>query len=134
LGVLQGLARRRLLETLDYVSAVSGGGYTGGRLSAWLFHAGRNGRSPKEVCDALAGTTGSNVEPEAKPIPRIREYSNQIRSQNRLPVDRCLVAHRDGRKKPAAQLARALVGDERKGRARRGDAGSGLKTVAAFSR
>jgi hypothetical protein len=81
LGVLQGLARRRLLEAFDYLSTISGGGYTGGWLSAWLFHTSQNGHPPKEVFDALAGRTHSGVEgeqPEAEPIRRIREYSNYL--------------------------------------------------------
>src|SRR6185295_7728686 len=36
LGVVQGLARRKLLQGFDYLSAVSGGGYLGGLLSAWI--------------------------------------------------------------------------------------------------
>ena len=36
LGVLQGLARTNLLERFDYLSTVSGGGYIGSWLSAWI--------------------------------------------------------------------------------------------------
>ena len=36
LGVLQGLRERRLIGRLDYLSTVSGGGFTGGWWSAWL--------------------------------------------------------------------------------------------------
>ncbi len=36
LGLLQGLARYNLLGKFDYLSTVSGGGYIGGWLSAWL--------------------------------------------------------------------------------------------------
>src|SRR5581483_6076915 len=43
LGVVQGLARRGLVGTFDFLSTVSGGGYTGAWLSAWLFHAQREG-------------------------------------------------------------------------------------------
>ena len=39
LGVLEGLARARVLGTFDYLSTVSGGGYIGGWLSAWRQHA-----------------------------------------------------------------------------------------------
>ena len=78
LGILQGLARRRLLSTFDYVSTVSGGGYTGGWLSAWLFHAHAAGDPPERVFDALGGAPASNLEPEAEPIRRIREYSNYL--------------------------------------------------------
>jgi patatin-like phospholipase len=78
LGTLQGLARRHLLSTFDYVSTVSGGGYTGGWLSAWLFHAHAAGHPPERVFDALAGVPTPNVQPEAEPIRRIREYSNYL--------------------------------------------------------
>src|SRR4029079_16440012 len=36
LGILQGLARCGLLEKFHYLSTVSGGGYIGSRLSAWI--------------------------------------------------------------------------------------------------
>jgi hypothetical protein len=36
LGVLQGLARFRLLDKFDYLSTVAGGGYIGGWLMAWV--------------------------------------------------------------------------------------------------
>ncbi len=39
LGVLQGLARRRLLSQFDYLSTVSGGGYIGSWLTAWAHRA-----------------------------------------------------------------------------------------------
>jgi hypothetical protein len=78
LGVLQGLARKRLLGAFDYISTVSGGGYTGGWLSAWLLHAHDQGQEPDQVFGVLAGTSGSTLEPEAEPIRRIREYSNYL--------------------------------------------------------
>jgi Patatin-like phospholipase len=78
LGLLQGLARRKLLGAFDYVSTVSGGGYTGGWLSAWLLHAHASGQEPDQVYGILAGTAGSTLEPEAEPIRRIREYSNYL--------------------------------------------------------
>ncbi len=36
LGMLQGLARAGLIQRIDYLSTVSGGGFTGGWWSAWL--------------------------------------------------------------------------------------------------
>ena len=38
LGVLQALAQTNLLRAFDYVSTVSGGGYIGGWLMAWMHH------------------------------------------------------------------------------------------------
>jgi len=78
LGVVQGLARRRLLGAFDYLSTVSGGGYTGGWLSAWLLHAHDAGQTPDQVFGVLAGNAGSILEPEAEPLRRIREYSNYL--------------------------------------------------------
>src|SRR4030095_10398692 len=40
LGVLQGLARCGLLDKFHYLSTVSGGGYIGSWLSAWIKRAG----------------------------------------------------------------------------------------------
>src|ERR1043166_832487 len=40
LGVLQGLARCGLLEKFHYLSTVSGGGYIGSWLIAWISRAG----------------------------------------------------------------------------------------------
>jgi hypothetical protein len=44
LGVLQGLAFAGVLGTIDYLSTVSGGGYTGGWFTAWLKREGPGGR------------------------------------------------------------------------------------------
>jgi hypothetical protein len=78
LGILQGLARRRLLGAFDYLSTVSGGGYAGGWLSAWLFHARAAGLPPDQVFNTLSGRGAATLEPEAEPIRRIREYSNYL--------------------------------------------------------
>lgn len=40
LGFLQGLARRDLLRQIDYLSTVSGGGYIGSWLTAWIYRDG----------------------------------------------------------------------------------------------
>src|SRR6202035_5750926 len=40
LGAIQGLAEHGLLEQFDYLSTVSGGGYIGAWLSAWVNRAG----------------------------------------------------------------------------------------------
>src|SRR4029079_4203067 len=36
LGIFQGLAKTGLLDAFDYLSTVSGGGYVGGWLTAWI--------------------------------------------------------------------------------------------------
>jgi predicted acylesterase/phospholipase RssA len=40
LGVLQALSQRQRLASFDYLSTVSGGGYIGSWLSAWIKRAG----------------------------------------------------------------------------------------------
>ncbi len=45
LGVLQGLARAGVLGSIDYLSTVSGGGYTGSWFTAWLHREGVEGRA-----------------------------------------------------------------------------------------
>src|SRR4030095_10874222 len=40
LGVMQGLARCKILPRFDYLSTVSGGGYIGSWLSSWIHRAG----------------------------------------------------------------------------------------------
>jgi hypothetical protein len=78
LGVLQGLANRGLLNAFDFLSTVSGGGYTGGWLSAWLFHARMAGQSPDDVFRQLAPPLDGSRDREPEPIGRLREYSNYL--------------------------------------------------------
>jgi hypothetical protein len=47
LGFLQGLAGLKLLRIFDYLSTVSGGGYAGGWLAAWIYREGN--RSPQRT-------------------------------------------------------------------------------------
>ena len=46
LGILQGMHERRVLPLFDYVSTVSGGGFTGGWWSAWLSRPERKDEKP----------------------------------------------------------------------------------------
>jgi hypothetical protein len=86
LGILQGLASIGLLDRFDYLSTVSGGGYIGSWLSSW---ARRHPRGISGVQDDLASTefgnagqktapTARTIEPEARPIRHLREYSNYL--------------------------------------------------------
>lgn len=76
LGVLQGLAEQNLLRHVDYLSTVSGGGYIGSWLSAWLHRLKKeqNVLSPvKKVEECL------NAEEDAKhPITFLRRFSNYL--------------------------------------------------------
>jgi hypothetical protein len=76
LGILQGLARCGLLQKFHYLSTVSGGGYIGGWLSAWIHNSG-GGLS--EVAAQLAQPrTDARPNPEPKEIQNLRSYSNYL--------------------------------------------------------
>jgi hypothetical protein len=77
LGVIQGLGRRGLLDRFDYLSTVSGGGFTGGWLMAWLHHGAAEG-DPRRAFEQLAGGILPDGEIEAPPISRMREYSRYM--------------------------------------------------------
>lgn len=74
LGVIQGLARLKLLDRFDYLSTVSGGGYIGSWLSAWIKNHQRG----------LAGVADELQQPpqpdciEPAPIAFLRAYSNYL--------------------------------------------------------
>jgi hypothetical protein len=76
LGILQGLARRKLLPEFHYLSTVSGGGYIGGWLTAWLHHEGHH--TEQILKDLRYNQPKSPVEPEPKEVVHLREYSNYL--------------------------------------------------------
>ena len=78
LGVLQGLAKYKLLEKFDYLSTVSGGGYVGSWLTAWI-HRHQKGRDG--VIDELRFFRNSKIDPEHDAIRRLREYSHYLTPQ-----------------------------------------------------
>lgn len=71
LGIIQALAELRLLRQFDYLSCVSGGGYIGGWLSAFI-HLKCKGRV--EDAEPLLQTGG----PENSAIRFLRSYSNYL--------------------------------------------------------
>ncbi|HYW06635.1 MAG TPA: patatin-like phospholipase family protein [Longimicrobium sp.] len=73
LGILQGLARAGLLGRFDYLSTVSGGGYVGGWLSAWMHRQGR-----ESVLEELARESDGPVRSEPTPVHHLRTYSNYM--------------------------------------------------------
>jgi predicted acylesterase/phospholipase RssA len=76
LGVLQALARAKLLRTFDYVSTVSGGGYIGGWLMAWMYH---QNIGIKEIEDRLSSRTYSpNNAADPVELHFLRNYSNYL--------------------------------------------------------
>jgi hypothetical protein len=74
LGVLQALAKRNLLHRFDYLSTISGGGYIGAWLAAWIYRRGL-----REVETRLGAERKD--QPRFKEPPEIsflREYSNYL--------------------------------------------------------
>ena len=71
LGITQALAELRLLRQFDYLSCVSGGGYIGGWLSAFI-HLKSNGRV--EDAEPLLQSGGT----ENPAIRFLRSYSNYL--------------------------------------------------------
>jgi hypothetical protein len=73
LGVIQALADKALLREFDYLSTVSGGGYIGSWLSAWL-HRTQN------ADDVIVGLRQerSDSDHEAPPLSHLRRYSNYL--------------------------------------------------------
>src|SRR5712692_3583499 len=76
LGVLQALARRELLRKLDYLSTVSGGGYIGGWLMAWMHHQQIGIGDVEERLSARPESPGQSADPPE--IHFLREYSNYL--------------------------------------------------------
>ena len=75
LGILQGLARYKLLRDFDYLSTVSGGGYVGGWLTAWIKN---HPRGVAGVADDLQRSPESTLNPEPPPIRHLRAFSNYL--------------------------------------------------------
>jgi len=100
LGVLQGLASFGLLKRFDYLSTVSGGGYIGSWLAAWIKRAGQvksveeqlqpartvqaKGRSLQAQAPVQSPAAASAVpqqgvvDEEPEPIYHLRAYSNYL--------------------------------------------------------
>ncbi len=75
LGILQGLAKTGLLSAFDYLSTVSGGGYVGGWLTAWIRNhpGGADG-----VFEELRRHPDATLNPEPQPIRHLRTFSNYL--------------------------------------------------------
>ena len=73
LGVIQTLVDKRLLNQFHYLSTVSGGGYIGSWLSAWLHYTD----NADEVLARL-GSERNNSDYETPPLKHLREYSNYL--------------------------------------------------------
>lgn len=93
LGVLQGLARCGLLGKFHYLSTVSGGGYIGGWLTAWIQRAEGGltevstllGQPPDDTRPNAESSTNpgqpqddTRPNPEPTQIQNLRSYSNYL--------------------------------------------------------
>lgn len=76
LGVLQGLAQNHLLHKIDYLSTVSGGGYIGSWLMAWMFHQDCGSRSVEQKLRQAPASARQNAE--LGEIRFLRNYSNYL--------------------------------------------------------
>ncbi|HTU19394.1 MAG TPA: patatin-like phospholipase family protein [Gemmataceae bacterium] len=82
LGLLQGLADLELLRYIDYLSTVSGGGYIGSWLAAWIYRGGGLSRvagqlrSKKKIDNSPSTASSDSVEPP--PIRHLRRHSNYL--------------------------------------------------------
>src|SRR5215467_4633059 len=98
LGVMQALARHGLLKQFDYLSTVSGGGYIGSWLTAWIHRKTAElqstGAAIDRVSEELAGENlgtepdgkpGSGpVRAEAPPVVHLRRYSHYLAPRSGL--------------------------------------------------
>ncbi len=79
LGVLQALAKHGLIERLDYISSVSGGGYIASWFHAWLHRTTKRlddqRQALREVQQALAESAGPT---EPREVHWLRRYANYL--------------------------------------------------------
>ncbi|GAM10153.1 patatin-like phospholipase [Geobacter sp. OR-1] len=74
LGILQGLAKAGLLKQFDYLSTVSGGGYIGAWLSAWIARS----CFPYVNHQLASQQDVQNPGTEPEPIRQLRNFSNYL--------------------------------------------------------
>jgi hypothetical protein len=81
LGTLQGLARCELLEKFDYLSTVSGGGFIGGWLTAWIH---RENGNVGTVSTRLRKAPDNPLETDPTQLYNLRVYANYLTPQKGL--------------------------------------------------
>ena len=69
LGILQGFANLKILDRFDYLSTVSGGGYIGGWLTAWLRREGM----PSVLASLDPERAGTTLRATQSPVERVRD-------------------------------------------------------------
>ena len=82
LGILQALAEQGLLKYFDYLSTVSGGGYIGSWLTAWIMRESEQEKGGiSKVQDDLKQSVSAANGAEIPQIRFLREYSNYLTPQ-----------------------------------------------------
>ncbi|HVO82029.1 MAG TPA: patatin-like phospholipase family protein [Terriglobales bacterium] len=76
LGVLQALAQKNLLRAFDYVSTVSGGGYIGSWLMAWMHHQQAGIQWVEECLSRKPYSSSQAADPPE--LHFLRDYSNYL--------------------------------------------------------
>jgi hypothetical protein len=83
LGVIQALARNNLLNLVDYLSTVSGGGYIGSWLSSWAYYISKKDKTKENHVSQIeaalnhpAQHLGDAAEP--RQVSFLRKYSNYL--------------------------------------------------------
>lgn len=74
LGAIQSMADHGFLDQFDYLSTVSGGGYIGSWLTAWIQRVG--GLAKVEPC--LKRTAKKPAAGDVDPIQHLRDYNNYL--------------------------------------------------------
>lgn len=108
LGLLQQLSEVGVLELVDYISTVSGGGYVGGFLSAWL-----SGTTTGQVFPTVPRSKeAGRVPPEPGEIRHLREFSGFLAPRRgffEAEMWRAVVAILSGLL-PSLAIAMSLIG------------------------
>lgn len=81
LGVLQALAKNKMLGDFDYLSSVSGGGYIASWLQAWIHRQQQDEGTSRQLFEQLGGRSDKPVDPlapEPRPVDHLREFSNYL--------------------------------------------------------
>ena len=80
LGILQGLASLKILDRFDYLSTVSGGGYIGGWLTAWVRREGM----PSVLASLDPERAGTTLRATESPVERVRDTCRFLAPQGGL--------------------------------------------------
>ena len=79
LGILQGLAKAKLLARIDYLSTVSGGGFIGSWLISWIKRAqGGVGEVQEKLGDYENHRDDDGPVAEPRQVNFLRDYSNYL--------------------------------------------------------